>query len=136
MAWYNTDEVTNGGNDNGYSAAYTEVKGSSSGGPFTGPCTDAAGNGAAFAMSHEVDGVGAYDSSKTHTLAWATGGEGASVALIEAFGGNAEGTEALTICANLCSAKLNWGALTADNMPFTYTASGNVLTSTDAGAVT
>lgn len=122
MNFYNSDEITSGGSDNGYSAAYTEVKGATSGGPYTGPCTDAAGNGAAFTMSANTDGVGAYDTAETHTLAWATGAEGATVALLEGFGANGLGTEALSICANMCSAKLNWGALTADNMPFTYTA--------------
>lgn len=53
---------------------------------------------------------------------------------ITALGTSSSGSEGLSICALVCSSKLNWG-VDANNLPYQYTANGSsVLTKENSNA--
>lgn len=120
----------------GYSSAYTEVKGdNASGALYTGKCTTATGStkvslGAGTTPTFSVSD---WDDTAVMTIAFET--DATADANIGA------GTGGASVCAMKCSTLTYWGfdpTSNTTNLPFTYTPDGgtSVLTSTDAAAVT
>lgn len=99
----------NAGNEigtDGYESAYQELKGGTTaeveaGNSYTGKCTEGEATKSAQTMHDESDEAGGFDSAEAATLAWLTSGETNAEITALATG---TGTEALSICALLCSA--------------------------------
>lgn len=120
----------------GYTAAYTEIK-SGSGSTLTGPCVCSSAAGCTaydFTVTGESTvSTGDYDSDLESVLSF--NGSASAAANIGADGVAAN---ALSVCAEKCSAKLHW-LLATSNLPYTMLAASgnnNILTTSDAAAVT
>lgn len=118
----------------GFTAAYTEIK-SGSGGTLTGPCVCTAGNGC-NAYDFTVTGestvsTGDYDNDLESLLSF-----NSSASALATIGADGVAANALSVCAEKCSAKLHW-LLASTNLPYTMIAASgnnNILTTSDAGA--
>lgn len=123
----------------GYSSAYTEVKGdNSSGSTYTGKCTTATGSTKVSLAGGTTPtfSVSDWDDTAVMTIAFET-----DATADGSIGADASDTGGASVCAMKCSTLTYWGfdpTSNTTNLPFTYTpdAGTSVLTSTDAGAVT
>jgi hypothetical protein len=121
----------------GYSSAYTEVKGKdpAEASTYTGKCTDGTGGtkvplGAGTTPTFSISD---WDDTATMTIAFETD------ATADADIGAASDTGGASVCAMKCSTLTYWGfdpASNTTNLPFTYLpdAVTGTLTSTDAAA--
>lgn len=100
----------------GYEAAYTELKGGAAeGDEYVGGCTEGSSTKTTPSMTADTDVAGGYNTGATADFTWLTTATEDSE--ITALGASSSGSQALSICALLCSVELDYLHDAETNLP-------------------